>query len=200
MNASASFYYFCILQKKKKKTLKLRQTDECNDIIWIQVHCQMLSILKIIFATIHRFIEMLSFLGACLFVLQEVSPHIHTKCHNFSIIWHKIEVSRAYGSVQGEGLLVILSILSTSSPLHFETDDDDFWEISVSFSVPPWQESGVGYQRAWDPGWVWMCVGVHASVAVFRALLVVYSRSICVDICALSGVVCCIEMYCSWLH
>lgn len=128
------------------------------------------------------------FLGVCLFALQEASPHIHAKCHNFSIIWHKTEVGRAYGSVQGEGFLITMSILSTSSPLHSETDDDDFWEISVSFSVPPWQESGVGYQRAWDPGWVWVYVRVHAFVAVFRALLVVYSRSICVDICALSDV------------
>lgn len=125
------------------------------------------------------------FWGVCLIVLQEASPYIHAKSHYFSIIWHYIEVCRAYGSVQGAGLLILMSILSTSSPLHSETDDDEFWEISVSFSAPPWWGSGVGYQRAWDPGWVWVyVVCVHAFVAVFRSLLVIWKylcRYLCIE-------------------
>lgn len=162
------------------------------------VRYQMLSILKIIL--LHVLFQRDAVFGefVCLIVLQEASPYIHAKSHYFSIIWHYIEVLRAYGSVQGAGLLIPMSILSTSSPLHSETDDDEFWEISVSFSVPPWRGSGVGYQRAWDPGWVWVyVVCVHAFVAVFRALLVVWKylcRYLCIEWRVAVSLVCCIEM------
>lgn len=122
--------------------------------------------------------------GGCLF---DFCMRLHLiSMQTVNIIWHKIEAHMAYGSVQGEGLLITMSIsfcIITTALINWW-----WWWIVGNLRIffrAALTGSGVGYQRAWDPGWVWVYVSVHAFVAVFRGLLVIS------NCCVL--LVCCID-------